>query len=125
MNPFEYGMVGADGIHGVMDRQIAARGMRVVRGENRRFFYNPMWNYFGDMAPGPPGTYFYDTGSQVNMYWNMFDQVLMRPELLNAFSHQNIRIITEVGPDSLLSKSGRPNTNYGSDHLPILLSLKL
>lgn len=125
MNPFECGMVGADGIHGVMDRKIAAKGMRVVKGENRQFFYNPMWSYFGDVPPGPPGTYFYNKGGQVNMYWNMFDQILIRPELLDAFSHQNLRILTEVGPNSLLTKSGRPNKNYGSDHLPVLLSLKL
>ncbi|MHC4430644.1 MAG: hypothetical protein ACYTBS_02275, partial [Planctomycetota bacterium] len=80
MNPFEHGIVGAAGIHAVSDRSIAARGTRKVGGEDRRFFYNPMWSYFGDVSPGPPGTYFYDTGTQVNLYWNIFDQVLILAE---------------------------------------------
>lgn len=125
MNPFECGMVGAEGIHAVSDRRIAARGTRQVGGESRRFFYNPMWNYFGDAPPDPPGTYFYDTGTQVNLYWNIFDQVLIRPELLDAFSDENLRVVTEIGPRTLLSKSGRPDSNFASDHLPILLSLTL
>ena len=125
MNPFECGMIGAEGIHAISDRVIASKGTRRVAGEDRRFFYNPMWNCFGDGPPGPPGTYFYDTGTQVNMYWNIFDQVLMRPELITAFSDENLRIITELGSRSLLSPSGRPDQTFGSDHLPILLSLRL
>lgn len=125
MNPFECGIVGAEGIHAVSDRRIAARGTRQVAGESRRFFYNPMWNYFGDAPPDPPGTYFYDTGTQVNLYWNLFDQVLIRPELLEVFSDENLRVVTEIGSRSLLSKSGRPDSNFASDHLLILLTLTL
>jgi hypothetical protein len=125
MNPFECGMVGADGIHAISDRRIAAMGTRKVAGESRRFFYNPMWNYFGDALPDPPGTYFYNAGTQVNFYWHIFDQVLIRPELLDMFSDENLRIITEIGSRSLLSESGRPDSRLASDHLPILLSLKL
>lgn len=125
MNPFECGVLGADGIHGVSDRRIAARGMRRVAGKDCRFFYNPMWNYLGDAPPGPPGTYFYDTGRQINTYWNIFDQVLFRPELLDAFSDENLQVLTEVDTTSLATQSGRPDDNIGSDHFPILLSLKI
>jgi len=125
MNPFESGIVGAEGIHAVSDRRIAAKGTRKVRGEHKRFFYNPMWRYFGDIPPGPPGTYFYDTGTQVNLYWNIFDQVLIRPELLDAFSDEKIQIVTQADSKSLISYSGRPNELVGSDHFPILLTLEL
>lgn len=125
MNPFECGMVGAEGFHAISDRRIAAIGTRQVAGESRRFFYNPMWNYFGDTPPGPPGTYFYNTGTQVNHYWNIFDQVLIRPELLEKFSDENLSVITEIDSRPLLSESGRPNRSFASDHLPILLGLKL
>jgi hypothetical protein len=125
MNPFESGMVGAAGIHAVSDRRIASKGTRLVNGKTYRFFYNPMWNYFGDTSPKPCGTYFYDTGTQVNLYWNVFDQVLIRPELLETFSDENLRIVTQIGSNSLLSKLGRPDSSFASDHLPILLTLNL
>jgi hypothetical protein len=125
MNPFEHGIVGADGIHAVSDRSIAARGTRKVNGEDRRFFYNPMWNYFGDISPGPPGTYFYDTGTQVNLYWNIFDQVLIRPELLDSFSNDNVKVVTQVGSTCRISEFERPNKSVGSDHFPIMLRLNI
>jgi hypothetical protein len=58
MNPFEQGMNAADGLHAVMDKQIAARKSRVFQGEQSDFFYNPMWSRLGDESNGPSGTYF-------------------------------------------------------------------
>lgn len=125
MNPFEYGVVAADGLHALSDRRIVKEGFRTVGGENRRFFYNPMWNYFGDMGPTPPGTYFINTGKQVNFYWHTFDQVLIRPDLLDLFQKESLKIITEVDGVSLLGTSGRPDPKVGSDHLPVLFTLDL
>ena len=125
MNPFEDGMVGAAGIHSVSDRRIALKVSRQVNGKEYKFFYNPMWNYFGDTPPKPCGTYFHDTGTQVNFYWNVFDQVLIRPVLLDTFSDENLRVVTQVGSRSLLSTLGRPDRSFASDHLPILLSLNI
>ena len=48
MNPFEVGVVGTEGLHGVMDRRTAAGISRVVHGEEYTFFYNPMWGKLGD-----------------------------------------------------------------------------
>jgi Endonuclease/Exonuclease/phosphatase family len=42
MNPFEDGIVGSEGLHAVATRTIASKGSRVVAGERRPFFYNPM-----------------------------------------------------------------------------------
>jgi len=84
-----------------------------------------MWSYFGDISSGPAGTYYYDTGTQVNFFWNMFDQVLIRPDLLDAFQNEEIKILTEVRGNSLLANSGRPDISFGSDHLPILFRLNL
>lgn len=123
MNPFEYGMVGAGGLHGVMDRRIAVRGSRKVRGESRMFFYNPMWSKLGDAGPSPPGTYFYNAGSYVSYFWNMFDQVLVRPALLNSLPSDGVNIVTEIAGTSLLTDWGRPNSEV-SDHLPIVCSLR-
>lgn len=123
MNPFEAGVVGSEGLHAVMDRRIAAAGSRVVYGETRDFFYNPMWAHFGDADSTPPGTYFYNSGSEVNYYWNIFDQILIRPALLSCFSNDSVNVVTEIEGDSLLNDRGRPDRKTGSDHLPIVVSL--
>lgn len=125
MNPFEPGMVAANAFHGIMDRRIVARQTRMVQGEERRFFYNPMWARLGDEPPGPPGTYYYNTSSQINYFWNIFDQVLIRPDLLSAFRNEELEVVTQIGSTSLLSANGLPNTAVASDHLPLMFKLHL
>lgn len=125
MNPFEDGVASATGLHGVMCRSIAERKSRVIQGKEYRFFYNPMWSLFGDGSPGPPGTYYYDKGGHKVYFWNMFDQVLIRPDLLGRFQLDRLRILESDGELSLLSPSGVPDTNIASDHLPISFGLAL
>ena len=125
MNPFEIGVVSAAGFHGVMDQRIAQRGSRRIKGKKYAFFYNPMWGLLGDTSTGPPGTYYYDTGTQTNLFWNMYDQVLIRPELLHNFHAEELAVLTEVDNKSLLSSSGIPDIHIGSDHLPVLFKLDL
>ena len=125
MNPFEAGMVGASGLHATMDRTVALRGSRTIRGKDYPFFYNPMWNYFGDENKAVSGTHYYERNEHRVYFWNMFDQVLLRPALIPHLRNPGVRILTEAGGVSLLSGSGRPNKSVGSDHLPILFSLNL
>jgi hypothetical protein len=68
MNPFESGVAGSEGFHGVMTRRLAARKTRTVYGEERPFFYNPMWSLLGDESPGPPGTYYRQSSSPVTLF---------------------------------------------------------
>lgn len=119
MNPFEHGVVGTEGFHAVMSRAISLRGSRTVEKIEYPFFYNPMWAHFGDREDGPAGTYYYDNASDINYFWNMFDQVLLRPELAKSFREKDLQILTKAGDTDLL-KNGRPDTRVGSDHLPIL-----
>ena len=53
----------------------------------------------------------------------LFDQVLLRPDLLDGFAHEHVRILTEVHGYSLLEDDGRPDKTMASDHLPVLLEL--
>jgi hypothetical protein len=122
MNPFEAGMVGArGGLNAVMSRRIAARNARIVQQEKYPFFYNPMWNFLGDRAE-TGGTFYFENAEPVCYFWNMFDQVLLRPELLEGFVPEQVRIFTEVRGVSLL-ESGRPDREMASDHLPVMLEL--
>ena len=125
MNPFEPAMVKSTGLHSVMSRRTAQRGSRVVQGRSYKFFYNPMWNFFGDFSPNSPGTHYYQSSEHISYFWNMFDQVLLRPELLDSFSHQDLKILDSVGELSLLDKNGIPSPKIASDHLPVFFRLNL
>lgn len=122
MNPFESGVVSSEGLHAMMTKRIARAGSRKVSGENRPFFYNPMWRFFGERPDAPPGTYYYPaSGKVIAFHWNIFDQVLLRPELMDCL--KDVRILDRIGPMPLL-KDQIPVHDVGSDHLPVLFVLE-
>jgi hypothetical protein len=123
MNPFDLGVVGAQALNAVMTRDLARREARLVAGRAYRFFYNPMWGCFGDRTPGPPGTYFYSAAEPGGYAWNLFDQVLLRPGLMDSLTE--LRILDRDGRESLLTARGRPRSSEVSDHLPLLVRLEL
>jgi exonuclease III len=123
MNPFESGMVAASGgLNAVMSRRVAARHTRTVQTRPYKFFYNPMWRHLGDRGEAG-GTYYYESSEPLCYFWNIFDQVLLRPELLHGFAHEQVRIVTEIGGASLL-KDGCPDRELASDHLPVVLEME-
>ncbi len=123
MNPFEPGVVAArGGLHAVMSRRVVHRLWRTVQQENYRFFYNPMWSHMGDRGDAG-GTYYHDGSEAVCYFWNMYDQVLLRPELLGEFAPEHVRIVTEIDGVPLVA-NGRPNKSIASDHLPVMVELE-
>ena len=124
MNPFDYVMNMATGMNAMMTRKCVERGSRRLQKQDYPFFYNPMWAFFGDQSKGPAGTHFYRDASPITYFWNIFDQVLIRPALMDAF-HNDVEILTFDGEHSLLTKRGRPSKARGSDHLPLLFRLEL
>jgi hypothetical protein len=124
MSPFEEGVIKAKGFQAVMSQEIAQRRTRTVKGREYPFFYNPMWNLLGDTNSMPPGTY-YDSKKRITLFWYMFDQVLIRPDLLDRFDNQDLQIIDSVNNTSLLSSNRILNDKSPSDHLPLLFRLNL
>jgi hypothetical protein len=121
MNPFDDGMVSAAAMNSVPCLDLAKNETRTVQGKKYKFFYNPTWNLLGDFG-GIPGTYFHKSPNYRSDYWNMLDQILLRPGIADKFDRKSLRIITETESISLLSPKRRPSI---SDHLPIYFSLNL
>jgi hypothetical protein len=126
MNPFENGIMNANGLHSIMDRDIAKTGSREVLGAEYEFFYNPMWFFFGDLGRGGVnGTHYYNTSTYLNHFWNMYDQVLVRPDLINNFDDNNLFIIENINGVSLTKvvRSTLRIDDEISDHLPLKFKL--
>jgi len=124
MNPFDTGMVSAHGFHGVMTRTLAGRARRAIQGRDHKFFYNPMWRLFGAEPPAAAGTHFNWRSEPVAHFWEMYDQVLLRPELAELVAEKDISILFGTRTTSFLKTNGEPDTT-GSDHLPILVKLNI
>jgi exonuclease III len=123
LNPFEDALTAADGLQGVMDRTVAIRPARTVQGKSWDYFYNPMWSRLGDDSAGPPGTYWHAGSGLVNHFWNTYDQVLLRPDLLPCYDPAGVVVPTKVAEQVILRQGG---SEAGlSDHLPVVLALSI
>lgn len=71
----------------------------------------------------PYGTYYNNNGGTTATYWNIFDQVIIRPAIRKRFNDKNLKILTSVSGRSLLDANGHPDINI-SDHLPIMFEIK-
>lgn len=70
------------------------------------------------------GTYFDRQTRRLQYFWHTFDQVLIRPDLVDDFDEDSLEILTKFGAKSLLKNDGTPNQETTSDHLPIVFALK-
>jgi endonuclease/exonuclease/phosphatase family metal-dependent hydrolase len=123
MEPYETGVVSSETLHATMCAKIARRRARQVHGEDRTFFYNPMWNLLGDNNDGPPGTFYRSKNDPNARFWHMTDQVLLRPDAIDLVDVGSLGIITKAGELNLATREGMPNRKY-SDHFPIFISTK-
>lgn len=125
INPFENSMVQTTGLHSVMSKEIALKEQRTVNGKPYSYFYNPMWGFYGDKGKNSDvnGTYYYNASKPITHFWNIFDQVLIRPSLLDYFDEDELDIITKLGSLNLLNGNNVVDTNI-SDHLPITCTIK-
>ncbi len=128
MNPFEEGLINSSGLHNTNNKEIALTGQRNFQGRSYEYFYNPMWSFLGDSSKGTvQGTHFFNTYKPLNHFWNMYDQVMIRPELIPFFDETKLDIISSINSRSLLKTiSGYTRIDKDiSDHLPIKFQIKL
>ncbi|MFA0962163.1 hypothetical protein AB9P05_10170 [Roseivirga sp. BDSF3-8] len=124
MNPFDPGMIAPDGFNAVLHSQVAKKRVRKISTEYYSYFYNPMWSYLGDRnyqdgSAKVAGSYYYSRSTDSNcVFWNMFDKVILRPELTDDFNFESLDYITHINGDNLL-RNGRPHKSKYSDHLPL------
>ena len=126
LNPFETPMIKTKGMHAVMEKDIAKKGERIVDGDAYKFFYNPMWGFYGDNGKGNvSGTYFLQRSLNVELFWHLLDQVLIRKGLIDYFEDSQLDIITTIDGNSLLNRNGSINNKDYSDHLPLKFRINI
>lgn len=124
MNPFEEGLVGSDCFNAVMDKLTAQKITRRVSGVDYKMFYNPMWGLWGDNGKGVvSGSMYYNPSRHIQYYWNIYDQVLIRPSVIPYFVDKYLEIVTCSKSKSLLTENHTLRSIY-SDHLPIKFTIK-
>jgi len=121
-NPYDSGCLNATKFHGIPSGEDAQKGSRSIMGKTFKMFYNPMWNLFGDFCY-PPGTYYHNGSEPVNSFWNIYDQVMIRPGMKKCFVEKSLKIITDMQKYSLVDKLKHPRKDI-SDHLPIVFEIK-
>lgn len=124
MNPFDDGMVSALSFNAVMCPIIAKKKPKRVLNEERKFYYNPMWHLMGNALNLCKGTFYYPNETK-SYYWYTYDQVIIRPDLIDKFDINNLNVIDIINKSSLINKNSIPNKKMISDHLPIKFKIEL
>jgi hypothetical protein len=122
MHPFDPGMVMANCLHAVPSKSVARRRARKTDGKHYRFFYNPTWTFLSDWGGNRCGTFYLPSAMLMNYFWCTYDQVLVRPSLINRLGC--LQVLEHDGETSLLTNYGLPDKKRGSDHLPLHFSLQ-
>lgn len=77
-----------------------------------------MWHIWRNDNNVCKGKYYYSTSAK-SYYWYTYDQVIFRPEWIDNFNIDNLKIISKVNDNSLLTKSNIPNKREILEHLPL------
>lgn len=122
-DPFDRRVTDATHLHAVKSRDVAEEGSRVVKRKRYRYFYNPMWQFLGNQFPNPQGTYYRRKAVHNNRFWHVFDQALLRPDLLPYFTDSDISVLLNDGTTAFQTARGIPDRKVASDHFPVLVKL--
>jgi len=131
MNPFEPGMIHPHGFHALPIRDIG-ENIKFIGGITYRTFYNPSWEKFGDFEIinnlsnfRPGGSYYHENSNDINYYWYVFDQVILRKSLVPNFCFEEFKYVSSLNNNNdLLNDNYSPNHAKYSDHLPLKFQIK-
>lgn len=129
MRPHETGLSSFFAFNTTPYRDVLERtgGRRRLHGQEKPFFYGPLPRIEADplgLSPRCSGSYFKTLGQSVEPYWHPLDRVLVRPDLADRFSDDQIQVLTYDGVTPLIRRNGVPDLRI-SDHLPIRLDIAL
>lgn len=124
-DPFDMALIHAQHLRAVSTHQTALHFGKTSQKQRAPFFYNPMWSRFGDSDGTPAGTYYRGTNEVDCRFWHLFDQVLLRPEMLPHWDDRKLKIFDRIGRKRLVTQEGFPDKVHFSDHLPIQFEINL
>lgn len=116
LNPFEEEVIGKPGLNAVLFRSLIDK-QEIIQycGKRYKRFYNPILTYWRDEI-GKQGSIYYGS-DEASLYWNCFDQVLMRRSVVPQY--KSMEYVTQTTKTKLLANIG-PDKRY-SDHLPLVV----
>lgn len=118
-NPFDEEIIQKDAFNAVLFKSLIKK-QETVRHNNRtkRRFFNPILHYISEDSK-TYGSYYYSAGNAI-LYWNCFDQILVRRELIENI--ESLRYLKSIKGKSLMVEV-KPNDRI-SDHLPLLVKFQ-
>ena len=126
MDAYSEGMLLHNGFNAMMTSNIAKEKTRRVNKKDYDMFYNPMWGLYGDVhGHDAAGTYYIRDYKPVHQYWHIVDQVIMRPDVIDVFEKDSLKIVAKGHTYNLLNSKGTINNIDYSDHLPIKFKLNI
>lgn len=118
LQPYSQGIAGYYGFNATMSEHKAKQVSRVIDHEERYFYFNPMWKMMGDRRL-VQGTYYNASDQQGrSIYWYTFDELLIRPSLIDKFNWDFFEIVEKTKDHNFIRNNIIYKDKY-SDHLPL------
>lgn len=119
-NPFDAELIQKDTFNAVLFKKLIEdqEYISFFDDEYKRF-YNPMLHYISENKMSY-GSYYYNNSGSKSLYWNCFDQIIVRKSLANKIL--KVEFCKSICNQSLMS-TVMPNKNI-SDHLPLIVEIE-
>ena len=118
-NPFDEEIVEKSAMNAVLFKKLID-SQEYVRHQEKlyRRFYNPTLHYLSETTK----TYgsIYNSSGNAQIYWNSFDQIMVRKELTTAL--KEVLYLTSINGKNLIKRI-KPDDSI-SDHLPLLATIE-
>lgn len=118
LQPYSRGVSGIYGFNATMSAGKAMKKLRIVDGEVKYFYFNPIWKLMGDNRI-VQGTYYSNSDQQgKSIFWYSYDQLLIRPFFIERFNWDYFDIVEQTKSYQFIRNEVIDKHHY-SDHLPL------